>query len=537
MAASTPYFDAMFNGNFDEKKAQTVEIKDVSFIGLKNVVQSIYSNQIDINAENIADILPAAHLMQTTDIVQDCKKWMTKHISKDNCFDFLRLAERYNIESVETAITEFVLKNFEAVSQTESFTGISQGALCRYLSADVLKTSMNEYAVYQAAKYWILKNNINDITLISNIMSNVRFALVPAMTLSDQILMDDFIEGNKPFRKMVSEAMKYHADVFSQPFYQGNMNKPRGKKGLLVIPNGKQEHDNTYVAYSNGHINFLPFPTLQSTKKSKSLNIPIVYDSMSAVQVNNFLFLFGCTSDGFHNFTMRYDGSNDTWIKLEPVPQDATVGSKVACTEDRSQILLMGGMCVHADSKFTLPSNEIVEYTNIYDVKKNAWSSGIDLPQGLVHMGVATVNGLVFVTGGHCASGQTSDKTFAYDVKANLWLTKAKMNEKRCYHTLDAIGEKLYAVGGRDARGSDSSSIDIYDVLSNQWTQIPLPVGERFVAASSVVDGHRIFIGGGIENGKKIRIYDVDKNKITAVDVSSCIARNVSAFLTLPKLL
>ncbi len=131
LAASTPYFEAMFSGRFEEGNARVVEVKGVTFIGLNNVIEFIYTNKIKITAKNLEDILPAAHLLQMTEIVDECKDWMIGKITKTNCFDFLRLAEKYSIESLETAITEFVLKNFVAVSKTKGFTKISQEALCR----------------------------------------------------------------------------------------------------------------------------------------------------------------------------------------------------------------------------------------------------------------------------------------------------------------------------------------------------------------------------------------------------------------------
>ncbi len=541
LAAATPYFEAMFTGNFDESKARIVEIKEVTFTGLKNVVQSIYTDQIDINAENIADILPAAHLLQMADILRQCRDWMRKHTTKDNCFDFLQLAEKLNIDSVEAAITDFILKNFGAVSEMEGFQQISQQALCRYLSSDLVKTDMNEYSVYKAAKDWILKNNITDVTVIFDIMQNVRFALIPLSTLSGQVLTDDLIEGNKPFRLMVAEAIEYHANVYCQPFYKGTINKPRGKPGVLVIPNGPRQGD-SYTANSNGKIDFLPMPALKPARESISLNMPIVYDSMSVVQINNFLFLFGCISNStnkYQNFTMRYDASNDSWMKMEPVPREPTVGSRVAFVEDKKQILLMGGMKVDATMHFEFDDDEILANTYIYEIMKNAWSPGTDLPQGLVYPGVATLKDIAYVTGGFPSLDETVDSVYGFDMKGKLWLTKAKMKRARCQHMLSAIDDKLYAVGGRVIGGESTSSIEMYDTVCNQWTltlkllQVPLCAG------SLLVNDNTIYVIGGTNTRKKIHVYDTNNLHKTQlpVELPSNSYRNVSALLTLPKLL
>ena len=498
----------------------------------------IYSTKIEINAENIADILPTAHLLQMADIVKECKVWMGEHISNNNCFDFLRLAERYNIETVEAAITDFILKNFVEVSKMEGFIGISQQALCRYLSSDVLNTKINEYLVYKVAKDWILKNNIRDATIICEIMSNVRFAFIPPVTLSQQVLLDDLVDGNKPFRTMIAEAIKYHADVYSQPFYKAYMNKPRGKPGMLLVPNGlRQGH--SYTTTSNGQVNFLPFPALKPARKSTSLNIPIVYDSMDAVQISNFLFVFGCTCDGYQNFTMRYDASHDSWITLQHVPREATVGSKVACSEDKKQVFLIGGMKVSASMKFELYADNIIANSYIYDIQKNGWSPSSDLPQALAYAGIASLGNIVYVTGGYTAQETTADSVYAYDIKGKLWLTKAKMHERRCYHTLNAVDDKLYAVGGRVVGGDLCNSMEMYDPLSNQWTLLALQRNNSLCAGFSLINDNRIYVIGGVEKDTSIFIYEVNKNKIVTSpeELPSGCGRNVSAFLTLPKLL
>ncbi len=524
-------------GNFDETKARVVEIKDVTFLGLKSVVQCIYTTKIDVNADNISDILPAAHLLQMADIVEECKQWMSGQVTKENCFDFLRLAERYNIETVEVSITDFILQNFVEVSQMEGFLEVSKQALCRYLSSDVLKTDLNEYSVYKAARNWILKNNVSDAITISEIMRNVRFALIPPMMLSEQVFIDDLAD-NKPFRTMVAGAMKYHADVYRQPFYRGISNKPRGRVGVLVIPTGERLGDG-YITDRNGHIDFIPIPIWQTGKQSTSLNMPIVHDSMKAVTINNFLFLFACTSDGFQNFTMRYDATIDSWIKLEPVPRAAIVGSSAMLLRENNQVVLTGGMEVNADSVFEFDSDKVIADTYIYDVEKNTWSRGNDLPQGLTNSAAAIVGDFGYVTGGFSSSNETTDTTYAYDIKAKLWLTKARMNQSRCDHLLNVINDKLHAVGGHVVHGQAPTCHEIYDTLSNQWTQLLRSGTYQLVGGSSLVHGSKIVIFGGKDRAKQIHVYDIDKKIISRMGAKlpSPSASNVCAPFIMPKLL
>ena len=537
LAAATPYFAAMFTGKFKETKSHVVTVKDVTFAGLKSVVECIYNTKSKINSKNIEDILPAAHLLQLTDIVEECTKWMSEKITKNNCFSFLRLAEKYSIGIVETSITDFVLRNFVAVSETQGFTEVSQQALCRYLSSDLLNTEMEEISVYKAARSWILKNDVKDKTVIFEIMKNVRFALIPPVILSEQVFTDGLIDDERDCRKLAVEAMKYHADVYYQPFYEGNLNKPRGKQGILLVPNGLRQ-GNSYAASNNGTIDFLPVPAFKPPKQSKSLDMSIIYDSMSVVQIKNFLFLFGSKSDGYQNFTMRYDASNDSWMKMDAVPRKATIGSGIACSEDNTQIFLMGGMSVDDNTKFEIDRDKVIAKIYTFDVKKNTWSTCSDLPEGLVYPGVATSRNIAYVTGGISTTAESTDSVYAYDIKIKLWLTKAKMNCKRNFHSLEAVNEKLYAIGGIVFKaGVDVNSVDVYDTITNQWT-IALPQGPKANGASSLVIENKIYIIGG-SDVRQVSLYDVGKNTVIHVPqkLPSYSGSNVTAFLTLPKLL
>ncbi len=538
LSAATPYFAAMFAGKFKETRSRVVAVKDVTFVGLKNVVECIYTTEIDINDDNIDDILPAAHLLQMNDIVEECKEWMLAKLTEANCFNFLRLAEKYNIDTVETAITEFVLKNFMAISKTKGFTEISQQALCRYLSSDTLKTDTDEFSVFTAAKTWINMNKIRDSNIIIDIMKHVRFALIPLTPLSKQVLTYDLIDDHKECRRLVAEAVEYHADVYMQPFYKGDLNKPRGKSGLLVISNGIRDGNSFKVVSGKQHVGFLTHPTFDVIKQSNSLNIPIVYESMTAVGINNFLFLFAIKLDGFQSFTMRYNASNDTWMDLAAVPRESVVGSAIASSGDKKEIFLIGGMCVSAESKFHISGDNVIAKVYTYHIQSNSWSQCTDLPTGLMYSGAATLHGLIFTTGGYTALSYTTSNVYAYDIKAKIWLTKANMNHERYRHTLDTINDMLYAVGGIIAPGRNVQGIEVYDMSLNQWTVVK-PDNTDYFGCSSVVCGNSVYIIGGAGRVRQISTFDIDTNTLTQLNQKLPFAagRNVSAILTLPTLL
>ena len=538
LAAASPYFKAMFSGKFKERKAHIVEIKEVSFQGLKDVVDSIYHNKINLIMKNIEDVVPAAHMLEMTDIINESKEWMLKKITKASCFKLLELAEKYGIENVVDRIHEFVLQNFVAVSESKAFKGISKEILIKYVSADTLKTNINEFAVYKAVKSWILSNEIPQEG-VTEIMSHVRFGLIAPETILKDISRDSLIDKNEDCRRMIDDAMLYHSDQYTQPLYKGNLNKPRGKRGVLIIPQGRRS-DGYNVSDTQVSVNFITFPSFENSPFSSSLKVPFVCGSMNSIQINNFLYVFGINCTGYQNFTKRYDASLNKWMELAAVPTEATIGSTVAYAG--THIFHMGGMSVAKDCSCAVREEKLVDNMSAYNICENAWSESTALPTKLVYGVACQLEGRIFLTGGYSGSvsdgGETLSKVWEFDVKGKIWLTKAPMNEKRCQHVLEALNGKLYAVGGREIGGEKCCMIEEYDVSTNQWSVLMF-ADLQIQASSSFINARKIYMIGGVYSNFDVLIYDVDKNELVERDSqlpSNC-ERNISAYLTLPKLL
>ncbi len=536
LAAASTYFRAMFCGNFQEKKSQIVTIEEVTFIGLKAVVDSIYKNSIKLTTKNLPDILSAAHLMQMTKIVDKCKEWMLQNMRTTNCLTLLKYSEKYNLQTVENAANDFVLCNFFDVSKTASFYEISYASLCRYLSSNLLHTDFKEEEVFKIAKTWIRRNHVVDDGAIFGIIKNIRFALISPTMLSTEIMYDDIIQKIPDCHKLVVEAMTYHMNVFTQPLYTGNLNKPRGKTGLLIIPNGARG-DGFNIQGSGEDVYCVSLSDPIKTRTLSNVAIPIVWESMCCITKNSFIYLFGVTSSEYYqNFTKRYDSATDSWVDLKSIPRRPAVGVSIASVGEN--IYVIGGCEVDYHSRYIIA--DVISEMYVYSIPKNTWSISDPLPLKSGYSNSCSYLENVYVTGGHCST-ETTRNLYIYDTKAKLWLTKKPMNRARCHHVMEVVDDKLYVLGGRSvsigAPSMPENSAEMYDPQSNQWTMLLdnqcIPTG-----ASSFVINQKIYFAGG-SRFNLISQFNIDKRGIILLKAKlpANSTRNACALMTLPKLL
>ncbi len=495
---------------FKEAKANIVNIDGVAYSGLKFVIDSIYKPDIEITMENVSDVLSAANLLQVTHVFEECKKWMTKKVTKENCFTFLQLAVKFSIKCLKKEISWFIRRNFTEVRKTDAFVEISKETLIEFLSANSLVTHGQESAVYQAARKWILANDVSSEGIVE-IMSHVKFGLIPVQMLHQEIASENFIDDNKECRKMISEATLYHTNIYTQPFYDGPLNKPRGYWGLMVIQSSPRSVGYNTTSTSV-QIRFTFLPSLLQIRPDSSLDIQIVHSSLNSIQINTFLYIFGTSCQGYQNFTKRYDSTTDTWLELAPVPTHATVGSAVVRVE--KQIFFMGGMTVGKNSRFSINPKQVTDGVFVYNITENKWSLGKELPQKLLYSAVTSKGRDFFLSGGFSCGNKTIKKTWVYDIAADVWRPLANMNHRRCKHVLETVTDKMYTLGGEIvATGALVPSIEAYDLTANQWTVV-LSNGFENTLFSSFVSKSEIYLVGGTEFEDKVHVYDSEQNKV-----------------------
>ncbi len=485
----------MFGGGFRESKEGLVKIEGISFSGMEYVIGCFYKGGDPISNENLKNILEAASLFQTSEVLTKCEEYMKTHIVESTCFQYLGMAEIYSLKDVIPKADTYILQNFLILRHSAEFRELDKDGLIQFLQSDHLQTNDDECQVFLAAKDW-LEHDSNRKPFAAEVMSNVRFEAISSAQLKG-LIEEKIVTESTECKEKIQAAIDFHEeDTFEKPLVE-KCTIARGKEGFII--------NQIYENGGNLHFDFLSLvneitwsSNLAISAVEDSLPISIVEDSLSAVRLNNYMFLFGTKKESADHglsqlkpLSLRYDAAFDVWIELEPVPQKVTSGPAVAHFEN--EIFFIGGAHVSRgdrDHHFSILSMEHYipeDYTPItnkvwkYQINTNQWIEGKTLPVSLSQAAACgcLVDGRIYVTGGlkqeRRGNGEVPD-VYAYDVKAGIWIARPPMNTARSHHFMETVGEKLYVVGGKYRElPATFKAIEEYHTVQEQWSIVMAP--------------------------------------------------------------
>ena len=122
----------------------------------------------------------------------------------------------------------------------------------------------------------------------------------------------------------------------------------------------------------------------------------------------------------------------------------------------------------------------------------SSWQTGPRLPLAVDHPSAATLDGQVYLAGGH-SNGRDSARLFRLD--ADRWTELAPMHFARGGHALIGAQGRLYAIGGNTSRGNVAPA-EAYDPAADAWTVLPsIPAPRNHVSGFAL--GINVCVAGG----------------------------------------
>jgi N-acetylneuraminic acid mutarotase len=136
------------------------------------------------------------------------------------------------------------------------------------------------------------------------------------------------------------------------------------------------------------------------------------------------------------------------------------------------------------------------------------WSTHAPLSLGpRQEMGVAALDGKIYVVGGIDGSRQAMATVEAYDPSTDRWTQRASLPDPMHHVNLAAVNGKLYVVGALGGASFDAiGDTLVYDPGANAWSPLTsMPSGtERGASGVAVLDDGRIVVAGGLRGGDSV---------------------------------
>ncbi|XP_065224534.1 kelch-like protein 18 [Planococcus citri] len=490
LAATIPYFKAMFSYDMVESKQKEIVIQGIDAIALEALVKFSYTGRVLINIHNVQSLMFGASFLQLLRVKNACGDFLKKRFNPNNVLGIRSFADTLGCTQLTEAADKYIQKHFHEVSLSDEFLSINGGELLDIVKKDDLNVTSEEQ-VFEAVMRWVNKDQDVRKSLLPHLLAFVRLPLMKLPYLVDKVSSNQLIKSSHECRDLLDEARDYHLMPERRPLIQEFKLQQRYCKLLI------------------GYI----FAVGGLTKSGDSLSTVEVYDpttgkwemaeAMSMLRsrvgvavMHNKLFAVGGYNGSERLSTSEvFDPVKRVWSRVSPMHFNR---SAVGAAALNGRLYVCGGY----DGITSLNTVEC------YIPERDEWNVITCMQKHRSAGGVAAFNDHVYALGGHDGLS-IFDSVERYDPKIGIWTSVTPMLTKRCRLGVAVLNGKLYVCGGYDG-AKFLKTVEVYDPETDKWQFVASMNGMRSRVALVSSMGKLWAIGGydGESNLPTVEVYD-----------------------------
>jgi len=466
LAACSPYFFAMFTG-FTERDSSRVNIHGVDPEALTILIDYVYTSQVDVTEENVQTLLPAANLLQLTDVRDACCEFLQGQLHPTNCLGIRRFADLHGCLDLLSNTESYIECHFTEVLECDEFYSLTAEQVAQLISSDTI-TVPSEEKVFESVISWIQFDIEARSSFLPVLIEHVRLPLLSQEYLLQRVTTETLLNTNDACKDFIIEAMKFHllkGDLKLQMTLTSPRTKPRQPIGLPKV----------MLAIGG-----------QAPKAIRSVEC--------------------------------YDFKDDRWSHLSEMP-----GRRCRCG-----VAVVSGK-VYAVGGFN--GSLRVRTVDVYDPSTDTWSSIASMEARRSTLGVAVLNEFIYAVGGFDGSaGLNTAEVLDMSVNgSHEWRSIASMSTRRSSVGVGVLGGLIYAVGGYDGNSRQClSSVEVYNPEQDLWSPVTDMFVRRSGAGVGVLNGILYSVGGhdGPVVRNSVECYNQDNNRWSPVADMNYARRN-----------
>lgn len=378
-------------------------------------------------------------------------------------------AERFCLQNAMKYFADYKRAYFPEISKTLGFKELDVAEVVSYLSIPDLFLNGKEMTAFEAAITWLEHKPQQRYKNVHRVLCCINLLQIPMSDITEKVSKVKVIINNAECVALIREALAYHDEIFTQPFYDGKIVNTRGvTDGFVAFPQwtavDEQEPSNGYTLTQEEVFGDLDpdmafwrylsvegkggstcldklfvdlegqdLPSfmehfVQGKAKDVFLNEsipkdrkppdfvtskkPELFKNDAPIKIGNFLFLFtkgDPLSEPNRISALRYNPILDEWVSLEPPPLNPRnkTFSFAQCSD--KHIMLVGGERVNL-SRIKQGS----AFYFIYSIADDEWEKGKkpfrlhSCPKALYH------GGSLYVADGK--------RLISYDIIKGMWM-------------------------------------------------------------------------------------------------------------------
>jgi N-acetylneuraminic acid mutarotase len=198
-------------------------------------------------------------------------------------------------------------------------------------------------------------------------------------------------------------------------------------------------------------------------------------------------------------------GSEGRWGTKAPLPVEV---GEVGVASLQGKVYVVGGAVRDAPNQLRTGSNTNVEY----DPASDTWRERAPLPWETSHMALTALDGKLYAFGGFRSTVHAEARNLAaeYDPAKDAWTALPPLSSPRGAAAAVALGGKIHVIGGRGFDKVPIANHEVLDPKTRTWSKAaPLPQARDHIGVVAFDGKIHVYGGRTGEGGSNVARHDV----------------------------
>ncbi|XP_051984842.1 kelch-like protein 40a [Xyrauchen texanus] len=501
LAASSPYFKAMFLSDLEESKKREIFLKDIEPGVMGMILRYIYTSDINLTEQNVQDIFMAANMYQIPSIFSVCVSYLQQKLVLSNCLAIFRLGLLLDCPRLAMEARDFICDRYQLIIRDQDFHQLGASELAAIITCDSLNVEREEL-VFESLMDWVQYDMVERLKDLPELLHCVRFRLMPTIYFKEKVEGHQLIKTNQELKKelqLIKDAQRGLLHRVKRPSHEKEGATAdcddEDEEGLLPgILNdnprfGMFQTDLILMISDTGTVAYEPVAN-ECFVASSSTEVP--KNHCSLVTKENQIFVAGGLLYNEENkevplssYFLQFDPMSSEWLGMPSLPNPRCL---FGLAEADNSIYVVGG-------KELKEGEHALDSVMIYDRQSFKWGESDPLPYAVYGHGTISHKGLVYVIGGKTESKKCLRRVCVYDPTKFEWKDVAPMKTARSLFGIAVLKDKIYVVTGVTDNGL-TSSVEVYDIARNSWSEFVEFPQERSSLNLTELGGCLYAVGG-----------------------------------------